>query len=405
MMLFDYQREAINRLSSGKALVGGTGSGKSITAIAWYFEKVCGGKIEPDYAPMKNPKPLYIITTAKKRDDNEWDKDLWYFFLHSDPEQNKYSKTAPVYVDSWNNIKRYITVQNAIFIFDEQRLSGSGAWVKAFYKIAAKNQWILLTATPGDCFKDYIPLFVANGYFKNKSQFEREHVEWDRFAKFPKYKAIHNTAKLLRIQREIIVKMNYNKKTNQIHKYILCDYDKDLTDRIRKTRWDPYKNEPIKQVSGLCYVLRRISNSNIDRINKLITLFYSHKRIIIFYNFDYELEMLRTGLTMAKIPHTEWNGKKHERILNGDQWAYLVQYTAGNDGWNCTTTDCIVHFSLNYSYRVNVQASGRIDRNNTPYEDLYYYHFYSNSIIDKSILDSNKKKKKFNEKVFADKLA
>lgn len=405
MKLFDYQREAIEHLSSGKALVGGTGSGKSITAIAWYFEKLCGGKVEPRYVKMKTPRPLYIITTAKKRDDFEWNKDLSYFMMNTDPERNLYSKTAPVVVDSWNNIKRYITVKDAVFIFDEQRLVGSGAWVKAFYKIAENNDWILLTATPGDSFKDYIPLFVANGYYRNKSHFEQEHVEWDRFSKFPKYKKIHNTAKLLRIQRDIIVKMNYKKPTKQIHKYIECGYNKELMDTVRQTRFDPFKNEPIQQAAGLCYVMRKISNSDISRIEKLVELFETHKRIIIFYNFDYELEMLREGLRMASITFSEWNGKRHEQIPKSDSWAYLVQYNAGNEGWNCITCDCMVHYSLNYSYKVNIQASGRIDRNNTPFENLYYYHLYSNSIIDRSILDSNKRKKKFNEKVFAEKFA
>lgn len=385
--LDECQLEAIEKLESGKVLKGGTGSGKSLTSIAWYYEKVF----------KKDRTPLYIITTAKKRDDKEWEKEV-----------NNYKTNFNitdyflVIVDSWNNIKKYITVKDSVFIFDEQRLVGSGVWVRSFYKIAKNNKWILLTATPGDSFKDYIPLFVANGYYKNKTEFESKHVEWDRFSKFPKYKKMHNTAKLVKIQKQIIVNMDYKKSTKQIHKYIKCDYDNMLETQVKKTRFDPYKNEPIQQISGLCYVLRRVSNSNEDRLVKTIDIFNKHKKMIVFYNFDYELEALRTLFNKNNITYSEWNGKKHQPIPKTDEWVYLVQYAA-NEGWNCTSCNTILFFSLNYSYKVMLQASGRIDRRNTKYENLYYYHLYSNSLIDSSILQSNRKKKTFNEKLFGEK--
>lgn len=385
--LDEYQLEAIKKLESGKVLKGGTGSGKSLTSIAWYYEKI-----------FKNERlPLYIITTAKKRDDKEWEKEVNNYKTNFN-----ITDYFPVIVDSWNNIKKYITVKDSVFIFDEQRLVGSGVWVRSFYKIAKNNKWLLLTATPGDSFKDYIPLFVANGYYKNKTEFESKHVEWDRFSKFPKYKKIHNTAKLVKIQKQIIVNMDYKKTTKQIHKYIKCDYDSLLETQVKKTRFDPYKNEPIQQISGLCYVLRKVSNSNEDRLVKTIDIFNKHKKMIVFYNFDYELESLRTLFNKNKITYSEWNGKKHQPIPKTDEWVYLVQYAA-NEGWNCTSCDTILFFSLNYSYKVMLQASGRIDRRNTKYENLYYYHLYSNSLIDSSILQSNRKKKTFNEKLFGEK--
>lgn len=385
--LDEYQIDAVEKLESGKVLKGGTGSGKSLTSIVWYYEKIF----------KKDRLPLYIITTAKKRDDKEWEKEV-----------NNYKTNFnivgyfPVVVDSWNNIKKYITVKDSVFIFDEQRLVGSGVWVRSFYKIAKNNKWILLTATPGDSFKDYIPLFVANGYYKNKTEFESKHVEWDRFSKFPKYKKIHNTAKLVKIQKQIIVNMDYKKHTKQIHKYIKCNYDSLLETQVKKTRFDPYKQEPIQQISGLCYVLRRVSNSNEDRLAKTVDIFNKHKKMIVFYNFDYELEALRELFNKNKTTYSEWNGKKHQPIPETDEWVYLVQYAA-NEGWNCTSCDTILFFSLNYSYKVMLQASGRIDRRNTKYESLYYYHLYSNSLIDSSILQSNRKKKTFNEKLFGEK--
>lgn len=142
------QKAAFHDLSNGKILKGGTGSGKSRTAVAYFFTQVCGGHLRVngvgDVEPLTHPRDLYIFTTAKKRDDLDWEKTCGMFALSKDP--NRSYCGVRVTVDSWNNITKYTDVQDAFFIFDEQRLVGSGAWVKAFYKIAKSNQWIVLTA-------------------------------------------------------------------------------------------------------------------------------------------------------------------------------------------------------------------------------------------------------------------
>lgn len=391
--LYDYQKEAVEKLSNGKVLVGGVGTGKSRTALYWYFVKECHGEADEEFVPMMNPKPLYIITTAKKRDDCEWDKDMLPLLISSEDDY--------ITVDSWNNIKKYADAKDSIFIFDEQRLVGSGTWVKTFYKIAKNNRWILLTATPGDTFKDYIPVFVANGFYRNKTDFETQHVEWDRFCKFPRYKKFHNTGKLIRFQREILVQMKPPKRTTeQIHIWRKCEYNHDKEHQAIMTRWDPYKNEPMQQASVLCYVLRRISNEDSSRLRTVGELIGVHSKVIIFYNFDYELNALRQYLSLNDVEFKEWNGHHHDSLPIGNRWAYLVQYTAGNEGWNCVTCDTIIFYSQNYSYKVMTQAAGRIDRLNTPYQFLNYYHLYSDSKIDTAIRAAVTKKKTFNEKVF-----
>ena len=396
--LRDYQLDAVNNMSNGCILNGGVGSGKSRTGLYYYF-KEHGGSMIPKHIPMKNPRDLYIITTAKKRDSLEWREELINYYMTDIPEENIWYKNKIV-VDSWNNIQKYSNVYGAFFIFDEDRVTGSGAWVKAFLKIAKKNKWIILSATPGDTWSDYIPVFVANGFYKNKTEFSREHIVYSRFTKFPKIDKYIGTGRLIRYRNQILVDMDFSRKTIPHHEDVFCNYDVSLyKDTIRK-RWDPYKNEPIQQAAGLCYILRKIVNSDESREVKLLELLEDKKRAIIFYNFDYELDKLLNLAYKDGVEVAQWNGHKHQPVPDSDKWVYLVQYTAGCEGWNCIKTDTIILYSQTYSYRTLEQACGRIDRMNTPFIDLYYYHFRSRSGIDLAITQALNKKKNFNEGKF-----
>lgn len=397
--LYNYQIEALDHLHTGSILCGGVGSGKSRTALAYYFREE-GGELDP-YLPMRiPPRDLYIITTARKRDTLEWEGELATFLMSSDPEKNQFYGNTIV-VDSWNNIGKYSDVTGAFFIFDEQRVVGYGAWVKAFLKIAKFNDWILLSATPGDRYEDYIPVFIANGFYRNKTEFMREHVVYSRFTKYPKIDHYINTRKLDRLRDRILVDMDFKRKTISHHEDIYVKFDISKYKDAIRYRWDPYKNEPIQQASGLCYILRRIVNEDESRQIMLLELFEKHPRMIVFYNFDYELDILKNIYYGENVVIAEWNGHKHQPVPDSKKWVYLVQYTAGCEGWNCIWTDTIVFYSQNYSYKVMEQARGRIDRLNTPYTDLYYYYFKSRSGIDLAISKALSQKKKFNERKFA----
>jgi hypothetical protein len=302
-----------------------------------------------------------------------------------------------VVVDSWNNISKYIGVRDSFVIFDEQRLVGSGTWVKSFLKIAKSNQWILLSATPGDTWTDYIPVFLANGFYKNRTEFLRIHAVYSRFAKYPKIEKFIETARLVKQREQITVLMRYNRVTSAHDISILVPFDKEKLERVTIDRWNIYKDEPIKAISELCYLMRKVVNSDPSRLEKVKEIIEKHPRVIIFYNFDYELEILRNLGPDIGIEVCEWNGHKHEPVPLGKSWVYLVQYSAGAEGWNCITTNATIFYSQNYSYKIMVQAAGRIDRLNTPYSDLYYYHIRSNSTIDQAIVKAIKTKKTFNE--------
>lgn len=392
--LFPYQMDAVKKMRNGCILNGGVGSGKSRTGLYYYFKEQ-GGSIDPDYIPMREPKDLYIITTAMKRDTYEWLKELENYKMSVDPSRSQYKNK--VVVDSWQVITKYENVENAFFIFDEDRVTGFGVWVKAFLKIAKKNDWIILSATPGDTWEQYIPVFIANGFYKNKTEFAREHIIYSRFTKYPKIDRYVNTGRLIRLRNRILIDMDFDRKTEAHHEDIFCKYDAFKYKEVTKTRWDPYKNEPIQQASGLCYILRRIVNEDESRQKALLDLYKDHPRMIIFYNFDYELEILKNLDYGEDVEIGEWNGHKHQPVPFNRKWVYLVQYTAGCEGWNCIETDTMVFYSQNYSYKVMAQASGRIDRLNTSYKDLYYYHLKSRSGIDLAIARALNEKKTFNE--------
>lgn len=400
--LYDYQLDAVNRMQNGCILCGGVGSGKSRTSLAYYYKEQ-GGKLgTKNYVEMKKPKNLYIITTARKRDTLEWEGELAPFLMTTNSELAIYYNHKVV-VDSWNNIGKYSDVSGAFFIFDEQRVVGYGAWVKAFLKITKANDWILLSATPGDTWSDYIPVFIANGFYRNKSEFIREHIIYSRYTKYPKIDRYVNTGRLIRLRNKILVTMDFKRLTVSHHEDVYVRYDTSKYKEVGKMRWDPYKNEPIQNASGLCYVWRRIVNSDESRQLALLELFEEHPKMIIFYNFDYELDILKTIFAGTGVEVAEWNGHKHQPVPEGDTWVYLVQYNAGAEGWNCVRTDTIVFYSQNYSYKIMEQSAGRIDRLNTPYTDLYYYHLKSRSGIDLAISRALKEKKNFNETRYAGK--
>ena len=394
--LYDFQMEAIKKAFNGCVFNGQVGSGKSRTGLFFYFQAQGGWIDEKGYIPMKNPKDLYIITTAMKRDKHEWEGELIPFEMYPKPELNRYKNK--IVIDSWNNIKKYIDVKDAFFIFDEQRVVGSGTWVKSFLKIAKSNGWIMLSATPGDTWMDYVPLFLANGFYKNRTEFIREHVMYDPYCKnFPKIKGYRNTGRLIRLRNRILIDMDFKRPTVQHHEDVYCSYDIPMYKDTIRNRWDPYKNEPIQQASGLCYILRKLVNSDESRQVKLLELLEDHPKAIIFYNFDYEREILLNIGYEDGTEVAEWSGHAHQPIPTGDKWVYLVQYTAGCEGWNTVTTDTIIFYSQNYSYKVLTQAAGRIDRLNTKFIDLYYYHLCSRSGIDLAITKAIKEKRVFNE--------
>ena len=381
MELFDYQKKAIKQMHNGCILCGGVGSGKSRTSLGYFIK-------------AGDNRDLYIITTARKRDTHDWDDEIVYF-----PMINKDTVT----VDSWNNIKKYADVTDAFFIFDEDRVVGNGTWSKTFIKIAKKNKWILLSATPGDTWSDYIPVFIANGFYRNRTEFNARHCVFSPWSKFPKIERYIDTDVLEKYKDQILVDIDLDRPTESRHINEMVTYSKDKYKTVWKNRVNPFTGEPIENISELCYILRKVVNADESRKEVIKRICDNIPKVIIFYNFDYELEILKSIKYISNTKIAEWNGHNHELIPDAERWVYLVQYTAGAEGWNCIETNAIIFYSQNYSYKIMAQAEGRINRLNTPFHTLFYFHIRSHAPIDIAITRALNKKKKFNERKFVEK--
>lgn len=385
MELMEHQLEAIKHLGNGKILWGGVGAGKSATVLQYYMEK-------------EAPRNIFVITTAKKRDSLDWEGEAAKFGIGF-PEDA--TVAGCLEVNSWNNISKYEDVKDAFFIFDEQRLVGHGAWVKSFLKLARNNHWVLLSATPGDHWMDYAPVFIANGFYRNLTDFKRQHVLYEPFVKYPKIKGWLNERKLEVLRNDMLVEMPYVSKAERYLNEIPVSYNEKLLNKVTKDRWHIYEERPIRDAAEMFRVMRRVVNSDPSRMEALRFLMAFHPRLIVYYTFDYELEILRTLRDVIDV--FEWNGHRHDDLPESDghdSWIFLVQYTAGAEGWNCISTDSMVLYSQTYSYKTFIQAQGRIDRLNTIHDRLFYYTFMSNSKMDRGIALALSQKKNFNEKKF-----
>lgn len=373
-----HQQDALEKLKNGSILCGGVGSGKSMVACAYYVNK------QPS-------RDVYVITTAKKRDSLDWQREFARFSVGMDEDA---TIAGILTIDSWNNIHKFENIQGAFFIFDEQRLVGSGGWVKSFLRIAKNNTWIMLSATPGDSWLDFIPVFIANGFYKNRTEFKARHVIYKSYTKFPSVDRYVEVGKLVRCRNEILVRMPFDKHTKRHTVLLPVDHDVDKMKIAMKDRWNPFEERPIQRSAELYSVMRKIVSTDPSRLEALKKVMEKHPRLIVFYNFDYELDILRgvEGIEIAEL-----NGHKHDSVPEGLRWLYLVQYMAGAEAWECIETNATFFWSQDYSYKRTEQSHGRIDRMNTLYIDLFYYLPMSNSYIDKAVRRSYREKRDFNE--------
>lgn len=374
--LYAHQLDAVKRLHSGAVLAGKVGSGKTLAALQ-YYKEVYSKTLE-----------LIVITTAKKRNDGDWVTEAGLLDLEEPT------------VDSWNNIDSYVN-RRGFFIFDEQHASGSGKWAKKFIKIAKANKWIMLSATPGDRWIDYIPVFIANGMVKDKTTFNNEYVVYNPNTPFPQILYYRNTFELEGMRKAILVVMPDKRDTQRHRKNVITEYDRFLYDEVQKTRFNPFIKKPIKNKSEYTQIMRKLVSTSPARIFEFGDLVTRFDRSIVFYNYDYELDIITRVLKEKGINIFTYNGKHHDPSPTDGTWCYVVQYSAA-EAWNNISTNRMIFYSPNYSYKVVEQCEGRIDRINTSFKNLYYYTLVSDAPIDKAVIKANKEKKVFNAAIWSE---
>lgn len=371
------QRDAVDRMHDGCVLLGRTGSGKTMTALGYWLK-------------VHAQQDLYVVTTPAKRDAMEWEGDSAKLGQYLPPER----------VVSWNKIKDFEYLESAFVVFDEQRVSGSGKWVKSFLKIAKSNDWILLSATPGDVWIDWLPLFIANGFYRTRTQFTDRHVIWDPHTRYPRIKRYIEEDRLERCQEAICV---YLASPNPISRMVhdeLVSYDSRKYAEVTRKRWNPFEVRPMMDAGELCRVQRRIVLENVCREEALERLLKGHPRALVFYSYNYELEAIKAVCERLGRSYGQRNGHRHDPVpVSKEPWVYIVQYQSA-DAWNCISTNIAILYSLPYSWRQQEQAMGRIDRMNTPFDELHYYRLMTDSTIDNAILACLDRKETFNERVY-----
>lgn len=401
--LRQFQHECVQALRSGKVLAAGVGAGKSIMALYWYVTKCCTVRTSHNangelFQIMPGSPDLVIITTAKKRDNHEWDDELYRYALHQGENSKKMGRVH-VTIDSWNNITKYVDT-SAVFIFDEQRAIGSGAWSKAFVRIARRNPWVMLSATPADTWSDWCPIFVADGFYRNRTEFFRRHAVYSRYTKYPRIDRWIDEDYLNRCRDRVLVTCEVPRETERVVHQLTCAYDKETVRKAMKTRWNPETEEPFLNATELCFYLRRVIDTDPTRLSYAAHVVRDHRKVIIFYTLRAELEQILKLEEVTGVPVYQYNGGRHDDLPQGNSWVYAVQFQAGSEGWNCTSCNTVLYWSLPYSYKQAEQAAGRIDRLDTSYKTLNYYIMRSFAPLDLGIIRALRNKENFNASGF-----
>ena len=380
--LLKYQEEAIQKLHSGSVLYGATGSGKSLTGLAYYMR--CWSHLD-----------LYIITTSKKRNAGEWEEEI-----------AKLGCPPPKAIDSWNRLKNYRMVSDAFFLFDEHKVGGHGKWAQSMITIAKKNKWILLTATPGDVWDDYASIFIANEFVKNKTTWNEDFCIFDRISKYPKIIGYQREDVLKNMRDAVLVPMEYQSEKVPIP-YVIpykVDHEEEAYVLARRKSLRHPEMRAFRNTSAMFAYMRMNLPDKESKIQALADVLKKEPKAIIFYNFTPEKYEIENAARQVNIPFFQYNGQIKDNVPDGDTWVYAVQYTAGAEAWNCITCRTVIFYSMNYSYKVMTQAKGRIDRCNSPFDELHYYYFISPDFeIDQEILNALTRKEKFNEEALANK--
>lgn len=399
-MLYKLQEKILNKSKENYLFHLGTGTGKTIIALHHYIK-------------YSYPLDLIIIAPAVKVKEGGWDREIKFVFNELGLEMPKYE------VVSYSKLKKYVA-KKGHYIFDEchyikNSTSLRGKISKELVKKYA-TCFSLLSATPASKWEEWCNYFILWGICKNKTEFYKRYVVMGRqrygSIEFNTVVGYQNTELLKEhIKRRTSKKYTVNDMVEMpdlIEQYIefkcSSEYKKIKNDRIMESNGSIIK---LDTISKLYSTLRQQANIT-DKLEYLEYIINSNEEdnVLIFYNFNYEKDMIINYLKSKKI--------KVDYIINGVTKNYpikenfelinntvtLVQIQAGGTGIELTYINKVVYFSPTYSYQDYIQSIGRAYRNGQENKVLVYKFKVLNS-IETDIWECLERKEDFNERLYS----
>lgn len=257
------------------------------------------------------------------------------------------------------------------FLYSQLRLLGWKITKTAYYNRYIKTE---LRSYGGPTFR------VVTGY-KNVSELK---------AKLKEYGAVFSKA-------EEVIKLP-EKKFIKEYSTVSSDYKKFMKDRVIKI--DDKELTGDSTLSKRLYARMLCSAYSKDKISRLIDLVNSTSdRVIIFYNFNTELEALRKVLFDRPISIVNGQIKDLKEYENNDNSVTLIQYQAGAMGLNLQKANRIIYFSLPERSELFEQSKARICRIGQE-KQCYYHIMMCHKSVEEKIYECLLMRKDYTDELF-----
>ena len=257
------------------------------------------------------------------------------------------------------------------FLYSQLRLLGWKITKTAYYNRYIKTE---LRSYGGPMFR------VVTGY-KNVSELK---------AKLKEYGAVFAKA-------EEVIKLP-EKKFIKEYSTVSSDYKKFMKDRVIKI--DDKELTGDSTLSKRLYARMLCSAYSKDKIARLIDLVNSTSdRVIIFYNFNTELEVLRKVLFDRPISIVNGQVKDLKEYENNDNSVTLIQYQAGAMGLNLQKANRIIYFSLPERSELFEQSKARICRIGQE-KQCYYHIMMCHKSVEEKIYECLLMRKDYTDELF-----
>lgn len=420
--LFDYQKEAIENYKEKSFNLSDTGVGKTVMALGSFIESKC--------------KKLLVICLAPKVVDFAEDGVLMNVDitpLNRGSKKNKEllaesDKVAISFESVWRipEFLKWVDEDTFIIIDESHKVANTSSKVtKYVMKLSKKAKYTYLcTATPisNGKYEQYYPqlkmLGVYNGTKKEYyNMFVDERMTRMGGSQFMQITGYRNIDLLENMVNQCSV--NYKRDKPYLPEdYVYKTKKPAMFNKLKKNRMYKTDNGEVIELdnsSKLFNALRCVSHGFLLGINKQVSKepferlqaileTHNNERVVIFYNYNIELEMLKQLLSKLKRPTSEYNGarkdlKEFKGKYNG---VVLAHYKSASTGINdFVISNVMVFNSLPLSSIELTQSKGRIDRQGQGKKPMYYF-IIPDTPVEKKIFEQITNGKDFTNEMIED---